>query len=188
MFLYDQFGIKVVQSWLGCIIAATVIAFPLMYRNARAAFEQVDINLIYAGRTLGMSDMKIFWRIVVPNAGPGIASGTIRDGHPGSELPHCGGVGGDCAADCLCGDCPYQCDFIEIYEECGAVVRLEVEHHRATKGSDRKHELVSQHKKTIQELYPGYEFRARRTAGRHPGCFGLRQVHDITIHSGYSYA
>ena len=77
MFLYDRFGIKVVQSWLGCIIAATVIAFPLMYRNARAAFEQVDINLIYAGRTLGMSDMRIFWRIVVPNAGPGIASGTI---------------------------------------------------------------------------------------------------------------
>ena len=36
MFLYDQFDIKVVQSWLGCIIAATVIAFPLMYRNARA--------------------------------------------------------------------------------------------------------------------------------------------------------
>ena len=59
MFLYNQFGIKVVQSWLGCIIAAMVIAFPLMYRNARAAFEQVDINLIYAGRTLGMSDTKI---------------------------------------------------------------------------------------------------------------------------------
>ena len=45
MFLYDQFDIKVVQSWLGCIIAATVIAFPLMYRNARAAFEQIDVNL-----------------------------------------------------------------------------------------------------------------------------------------------
>ena len=69
MFLYNQFGIKVVQSWLGCIIAAMVIAFPLMYRNARAAFEQVDINLIYEGRTLGMSDTKIFWKIVVPNAG-----------------------------------------------------------------------------------------------------------------------
>ena len=55
MFLYDQFDIKVVQSWLGCIIAATVIAFPLMYRNARAAFEQIDVNLVYAGRTLGMS-------------------------------------------------------------------------------------------------------------------------------------
>ena len=77
MFLFDQFGIKVVQTWLGCIIAATVIAFPLMYRNARAAFEQVDVNLVYAGRTLGMSEMAIFWKVVVPTAGPGIISGTI---------------------------------------------------------------------------------------------------------------
>ena len=75
--LYDQFGIKVVQSWLGCIIAATVIAFPLMYRNARAAFEQIDPNLVYAGRTLGMSEIRIFWTVVMPTAGPGIASGTI---------------------------------------------------------------------------------------------------------------
>lgn len=76
-FLYETFDIKVVQSWLGCIIAATVIAFPLMYRNARAAFEQLDVNLIYAGRTLGMSDIRIFWKVVIPSAGPGIASGTI---------------------------------------------------------------------------------------------------------------
>ena len=75
--LYEHFGIKVVQTWLGCILAASVIAFPLMYRNARAAFEQVDVNLIYAGRTLGMSEPEIFWRVVVPTAGPGIASGTI---------------------------------------------------------------------------------------------------------------
>ena len=75
--LYEQFGIKVVQTWAGCIIAATVIAFPLMYRNARAAFEQIDVNLIHAARTLGMSEIKIFWRVVVPAAGPGIASGTI---------------------------------------------------------------------------------------------------------------
>ena len=75
--LYEQFGIKVVQTWAGCIIAATVIAFPLMYRNARAAFEQIDVNLIYAGRTLGMSDTEIFWKVVIPTAGPGIASGTI---------------------------------------------------------------------------------------------------------------
>ena len=74
MFLYHELGIKVVQSWLGCIIAATVIAFPLMYR---AAFEQIDANLVYAGRTLGMSDLRIFWTIVLPTAGPGIASGTI---------------------------------------------------------------------------------------------------------------
>ena len=77
IFLYETFDIKVVQSWLGCIIAATVIAFPLMYRNARAAFEQLDVNLIYAGRTLGMSDILIFWKVVIPSAGPGIASGTI---------------------------------------------------------------------------------------------------------------
>jgi len=76
-FLYEQAGIKVVQTWLGCILAASVIAFPLMYRNARAAFEQVDVNLIYAGRTLGMRETEIFWRVTVPTAGPGIASGTI---------------------------------------------------------------------------------------------------------------
>lgn len=75
--LYDTFDIKVVQTWAGCVIAASVIAFPLMYRNARAAFEQVDVNLIYAGRTLGMSEGAIFWRVVVPAAGPGVASGTI---------------------------------------------------------------------------------------------------------------
>ena len=77
IFLYETFDIKVVQSWLGCIIAATVIAFPLMYRNARAAFEQLDVKLSYAGRTLGMSDIRIFWKVVIPSAGPGIASGTI---------------------------------------------------------------------------------------------------------------
>ena len=76
-FLFEQFDFKVVQTWLGCVIAATVIAFPLMYRNARAAMEQIDMNLVYAGRTLGMSDRKIFWTVIVPTAGPGIASGTI---------------------------------------------------------------------------------------------------------------
>ena len=60
IFLFENFDIKVVQTWLGCIIAATVIAFPLMYRNARAAFELVDVNLIYAARTLGMGEVEIF--------------------------------------------------------------------------------------------------------------------------------
>lgn len=76
-FLYESFDFKVVQTWIGCIIAATVISFPLMYRNARAAFEQVDINLLYAGRTLGMSEFTIFWKVVLPASGPGVASGTI---------------------------------------------------------------------------------------------------------------
>lgn len=76
-FLYNRFDIQIVQTFAGCVIAASVIAFPLMYRNARAAFEQVDINLIYAARTLGMSETKIFWKVVMPAAGPGVASGTV---------------------------------------------------------------------------------------------------------------
>ena len=76
MFL-SQFGIKFVMTWYGGILAASVVAFPLMYRNARAAFEQVDVNLIYVGQTLGMSDNRIFWKVVMPAAGPGIASGTV---------------------------------------------------------------------------------------------------------------
>lgn len=76
-FLFENFDFKVVQTWKGCIVAAAVIAFPLMYRNARAAFEQVDVNLIHAGRTLGMSERAVFWKVVMPAAGPGIASGTV---------------------------------------------------------------------------------------------------------------
>ncbi len=77
IFLWDNFSFKVVQSWIGCVIAASIIAFPLMYRNARAAFELVDINLIHAGRTLGMSEFTIFRKVVLPSAGPGIAGGTV---------------------------------------------------------------------------------------------------------------
>ena len=77
MFLYEELDIKIVQSWAGCVIAATVIAFPLMYRNARAAFEQIDPNLIYAARTLGMSETKIFWQVILPLARPGLLGGTI---------------------------------------------------------------------------------------------------------------
>lgn len=77
IFLNDSFDLQVVHTWLGCVLAATVIAFPLMYRNARAAFEQINPDLVYAGRTLGMSDAAIFWKVVIPAAGPGVASGTI---------------------------------------------------------------------------------------------------------------
>lgn len=76
-YLWVNVGVKVVLSWPGCVLAAAVIAFPLMYRNARAAFEQVDMNMIAAGRTLGMSERKIFWKVIMPIAMPGIASGTV---------------------------------------------------------------------------------------------------------------
>jgi molybdate transport system permease protein len=75
--LMENFNISFVQTQLGCIAAATVIAFPLMYRNARAAFEQLDINLLHAGRTLGMSETKIFFKVLLPAAAPGLCSGTI---------------------------------------------------------------------------------------------------------------
>ena len=76
-FLLETFNIRIIQSWTGCVIAAMVIAFPLMYRNARGAFEQVDINIIHAGRTLGLSEWTIFWKITLPAAAPGILSGTV---------------------------------------------------------------------------------------------------------------
>lgn len=77
MFLDQTFNFRVVQTWAGCVIATTVIAFPLMYRNARAAFEQVDMNMIHAARTLGLSERKIFWKVILPIAAPGVASGTV---------------------------------------------------------------------------------------------------------------
>lgn len=76
-FLLDFFSVKIVFSWTATVIAAVIIAFPLMYRSARGAFEQVDKDLIMAGRTLGMSERKIFWKITMPLALPGIASGGV---------------------------------------------------------------------------------------------------------------
>ena len=77
IFLKNELGIKVVQSWSGCVIADVVISFPLMYRSARAAFEQIDSNIIYAGRTLGMSEFEIITKVVIPTAMPGLLSGGI---------------------------------------------------------------------------------------------------------------
>lgn len=75
--LLEFMGIKIVFSWWATVIASVVISFPLMYRSARGAFEQVDENLIMAGRTLGMSERKIFWKVIMPMALPGVASGGI---------------------------------------------------------------------------------------------------------------
>lgn len=69
-FILDFFAVKVVFSWPATVIAAVVMSFPLMYRSARGAFEQVDSNLLDAGRTLGMSEWKIFWKVLFANALP----------------------------------------------------------------------------------------------------------------------
>ena len=76
-FFIDFFAVKIAFSWSATVIAAVVMSFPLMYRSARGAFEQVDSNLLDAGRTLGMSEWNIFWRVLFANALPGIISGGI---------------------------------------------------------------------------------------------------------------
>ncbi|MDD2421456.1 MAG: molybdate ABC transporter permease subunit [Heliobacteriaceae bacterium] len=70
-------GASVVFSWPATVIAATVVAFPLMYQTARGAFEQIEANIENAARTLGASEWTIFWRVTLPLAWPGIAAGTV---------------------------------------------------------------------------------------------------------------
>lgn len=70
-------GVRIVFNWWATVLAAVVISFPLMYRSARGAFEQVDETLIFAGRTLGMSEGEIFRRVILPEAMPGVLSGGI---------------------------------------------------------------------------------------------------------------
>ncbi|MDP4110217.1 MAG: molybdate ABC transporter permease subunit [Bacillota bacterium] len=76
-FFVEFFGVKIAFSWAAAVIAAVVISFPLMYRSARGAFELVDRDLTAAARTLGMSEWKIFTRVLCANAVPGILSGGI---------------------------------------------------------------------------------------------------------------
>ena len=72
-----QFGIKFVMTWYGGILAAAVVAFPLMYRTARGAFESFDPSLAQSGQTLGLSNTYIFWRIRMPACRQGILAGTV---------------------------------------------------------------------------------------------------------------
>ena len=76
-FFIDYFSIKIAFSWAATVIAAIVMSFPLMYRSARGAFEQVDQNLVAAARTLGMSEWSIFRKVLIANAVPGVVSGGV---------------------------------------------------------------------------------------------------------------
>lgn len=70
-------GVKLVFSWPATVIAATVVAFPLMYRTSRGAFEALDGNMLDAARTLGWSETRIFYKLMIPLAWPSIAAGTV---------------------------------------------------------------------------------------------------------------
>ena len=76
-FLLDTFGIQVVFTWIACVIAACVVALPLMYQNAKGAFQSVDHNYELAAKTLGSSPFKVFRTVTLPLSGPGIVSGIV---------------------------------------------------------------------------------------------------------------
>ena len=75
--LLAELGAKLVFSWPATVLAAVVISLPLMYRSARAAFDQVDPMYLEAARTIGLSETKIAYKILFPLAAPGLTSGGI---------------------------------------------------------------------------------------------------------------
>ena len=75
--LLKKAGLRFAMNWYGGIAAAVLVAFPLMYRTARGAFEGFDENLEYSGQTLGLSNTYIFWRIRMPVCRQGILAGVV---------------------------------------------------------------------------------------------------------------
>lgn len=75
--LLELFNTSLIFSWSATVIAAVVVSFPMMYRTTRSAFEQIDINILSAARTLGLSEFEIFYKIAVPLAMPGIIGGLV---------------------------------------------------------------------------------------------------------------
>ncbi|MCQ2969629.1 MAG: molybdate ABC transporter permease subunit [Clostridium sp.] len=75
--ILNLFDTTIIFSWTATVIAATVVAFPMMYRTTRSSFEQIDPNILSAARTLGLSEFKIFYKIAIPLASPGIIAGLV---------------------------------------------------------------------------------------------------------------
>ncbi|WP_059369708.1 molybdate ABC transporter permease subunit [Treponema endosymbiont of Eucomonympha sp.] len=76
-FFLDFFSVKIAFSWGATVLAAVALSFPLMYRSARGALEQVDPALAHTARTLGMSEWRVFWQVSLPTALPGVAAGGV---------------------------------------------------------------------------------------------------------------
>ncbi len=74
---YQLTGSNIAFSWLATVLAASVISLPLMYRSARGALSQVDKGMLEAASSLGIPEWRIFWRIHLPNALPGIIAGGL---------------------------------------------------------------------------------------------------------------
>ena len=76
-YLDQWFGINLMFTWQGAVIAASIVSLPLVYRSARAAFEDVDSRFAHAARTLGAGELEVFVRISLPLAIRGVAAGLM---------------------------------------------------------------------------------------------------------------
>ena len=97
--LLEHFGIRLIFTWQAAVIAATIVAFPLVFKAARAAFENVDPQLEDAARTLGISEAAVFFRVSLPLAWRGILAGLLLSfaralGEFGATLMVAGSIGG----------------------------------------------------------------------------------------------
>lgn len=75
--LLTRFDLRLTMTWQAAICAVVIVTFPLMYRTARGAFESYDRQILDAARTLGLSEMYIFWRILLPGCKKGVIAGAI---------------------------------------------------------------------------------------------------------------
>lgn len=75
--ILESIDISIIFSWWATVIAATVVAFPLMYKTVRATFEQINPCVIDAARLLGASEWRLLFKVMIPMARSGIAAGTV---------------------------------------------------------------------------------------------------------------
>ncbi|WP_128896823.1 molybdate ABC transporter permease subunit [Longirhabdus pacifica] len=75
--LWETFGFQIVFTWIGAVLAAIVVSFPLMYQSTVAAFQKYDVNVEHAAYTMGASRWKVFWTLSMPLAWPGLLAGLI---------------------------------------------------------------------------------------------------------------
>jgi molybdate transport system permease protein len=98
--LKEQLGIQLIFTWQGAVIAASVVAFPLVFKAARAAFENVEPSLEQAARVLGLGEAAVFFRVTLPLAWRGILAGTLlafarATGEFGATLMVAGSIAGE---------------------------------------------------------------------------------------------
>lgn len=201
--LFDR---KIVFTWQAAVISASVVAFPLMYRSARGAFEQVDKTLRYSAQTLGLSDTYIFWRIVLPNCRHGILAGTV--------LAFARGMGEFGATIMLAGNLPGRTQTISVavYAAMAAgndalayrwvMVNLTISFavllimnlangHTAAPGTKPKRRkgrirnvLIGRHHKRTGELHAECTLSDQRGGAVSARGLGLREEHDPQMHCG----